>query len=406
MNTLFIATNSMFGRFDGPMLRCAFAIGFLILFAIDDNWLIAQDRPKRVESVALSFGKAEPAPDLNALFQPREGWIGGDGAFSIALSPRRTLWLFNDTWVGSVRNGKRVNATMVNNTLALQDGRDKDAKVQFIVCEDDNGKPAAFITPADKRGWYWPLAGAAKGDRLLFFLAQIEKSKSPGVFDFRQVGRWLGVVENPSDPPLSWRIAQRKVPCEIVSSRRELAFGAAVLHDGDYLYIYGTDEDKGPFGPARHLIVGRVPVDKAEDFAAWRFYRDGRWDADYHSASRLVGGMGSELSVSYLPDFKCYALVYTENGMSPRILARTAAAPWGPWSAATTIYQCPESGWDKKIFCYAAKAHPSLASGDELMVSYVANSFDIWQVAADARLYWPRFIRVPLRSQESVKAAR
>ena len=345
-------------------------------------------------------------PELNSLFEPHEGWIGGDGAFSVVLSSRRTLWLFSDTWVGSVRQGKRENATIVNNTLALQDGRGKDAKLQFIVRKDNAGKPVAFITPADKRGWFWPQAGAVSGDRLLLFLAQIEKGGTPGAFGFRTVGRWLGIVENPRDPPLTWRIAQRKVPCEIVSPRRELAFGAAVLRDGEYFYIFGTDEDKGHFGPDRYLIVGRVPVATAEDFATWRFYRDGRWDSDYRSATRLVRGMGSELSVSYLADFKRYVLVYTEGGLSPRILARTAAAPWGPWSAATTLYQCPESGWDKKIFCYAAKAHPSLAAGDELVVSYVANSFDFWQVVADARLYWPRFVRVPLRLQEPVKAAR
>ncbi len=102
--------------------------------------------------------------------------------------------------------------------------------------------------------------------------------------------------------------------------------------------------------------------------------------------------------MSWLPEFKRYVLIYTEAGLSPRILARTAAAPWGPWSAATEIYRCPEAGWDKRIFCYAAKAHPAVSGNSELVVSYVANSFDIRQVIADARLYWPRFVRVPLRS--------
>ena len=136
-----------------------------------------------------------------------------------------------------------------------------------------------------------------------------------------------------------------------------------------------------------------------EDFAAWRFYRDGRWDGDFRTATRLVKGMASECSVTYLPGFKRYVLVYTEGGLSARN-SRSTASPWGPWSAATVLYQCPESGWDKRIFCYAAKAHPTLAGGDEAVISYVANSFDFWQVAADARLYWPRFIRVPL-SRES-----
>jgi hypothetical protein len=55
---------------------------------------------------------------------------------------------------------------------------------------------------------------------------------------------------------------------------------------------------------------------------------------------------------------------------------------------------------DKRVFCYNAKAHASLSRGDELVVSYVANSTDFWHVAADASLYWPKFIRVKLSSAE------
>ena len=116
-------------------------------------------------------------PELNALFEPHEGWIGGDGAHSVALDAQRTLWLFSDTWVGSVRHGKRTNATIVNNTVAIQEGRGKDAKVQFIVRRDDSDKPVAFVAPADRRGWYWLNAGASSGGRLYLFLAQMERAQ-------------------------------------------------------------------------------------------------------------------------------------------------------------------------------------------------------------------------------------
>ncbi len=58
------------------------------------------------------------------------------------------------------------------------------------------------------------------------------------------------------------------------------------------------------------------------------------------------------------------------------------------------LYRCPEAGWDRRIFCYAAKAHPELAGGDELLITYVANSFDFRQIVANERLYRPRFVRV------------
>jgi hypothetical protein len=342
------------------------------------------------------FGQAEPLPGLNALFEQKKGWIGGDGADSVALSSRQTLWLFCDTWVGTIREGKRCDATIVNNTLALQDGEGGGSQVDFIVRHDANGKPAALVTPQDGRGWFWLGAGTCVEGRLYFFLSQLERAGKPGVFDFHPIGRWLAMVSNPLDPPLSWRMEQIKMPCAIFTPQRELSFGASVVEDGAYLYVYGTDEDVTATSRERYLIVARVPSRTVKDFTTWRFYHDGQWETDFHSASRLVNHMDSEYSVTYLSQLRQYVLVYTENGLSARILARTAPTPCGPWSPSTLIYQCPEMGQDPRIFCYAAKAHPSLAHGNEMIVSYVANSFDFWQVAADARLYWPRFFKVSL----------
>ena len=47
--------------------------------------------------------KAGPIPELDAKFQRTEGWIGGDGAFSVPISDKRTLWLFSDTCSASKR---------------------------------------------------------------------------------------------------------------------------------------------------------------------------------------------------------------------------------------------------------------------------------------------------------------
>src|SRR3954470_22104558 len=124
----------------------------------------------------LAVADAKPAPDLTALFERTDGWVGGDGVYSVALGPRRLLWLFSDTWVGKVRGGKRTDVTMVNNTAAVQDGVGAGAKVEFFVRAGGGGKPAALITPADGRGWFWLQAGAPAGGKLYLFLAQIEKT--------------------------------------------------------------------------------------------------------------------------------------------------------------------------------------------------------------------------------------
>jgi hypothetical protein len=59
-----------------------------------------------------------------------------------------------------------------------------------------------------------------------------------------------------------------------------------------------------------------------------------------------------------------------------------------------------EMGRDKKLFCYGAKAHPVLSSGQEVVASYVVNSFDFGQVARQGELYWPRFVRLTLAPSE------
>ena len=110
----------------------------------------------------------------------------------------------------------------------------------------------------------------------------------------------------------------------------------------------------------------------------------------------LFPHVGSEFSLSWLPGRKAYAAGYSE-GIGGKILVRLAPALTGPWAAPMEVYRCPEMDWPAKAFCYAAKAHPELASApDELLITYAANSWDFWNLFKDARLYWPRFVRVNL----------
>jgi hypothetical protein len=350
----------------------------------------------------LVFAKVQPAPEMNALFEQKDNWIGADGDYSVSLTPERTIWLFSDTWVGSIRDGKRINATIVNNSVALQDGQGANARLKFIIRHDADGKPTAFLTPEDNRGWLWLQSSVCIGKRLFVFLMQVEKTgaNNNSVFAFRQIGEWLGIVTNPFDPPLAWHVEQRSLPCGRFLPGRRVTFGAATLVEGDYLYIYGTYQDVKTGNRNRQLIVTRVRTNEVADFAAWRYYVKGYWDADFLKATGIADGMADECSVSFLPEWGQYLLVYTDRGLSPKIQVRTASHPWGEWSAPTTVYQCPEMSRYTNIFCYAAKAHPSPGTSDQILISYVVNSYSLWQVVDDASLYWPRFIRVQLTKRK------
>ena len=168
----------------------------------------------------------------------------------MAVSPERTLWLFSDTWVGKVRDGRRTDATLVNNTVAVQEGHGDrgQAALRRLSCAASDGKLAA---PSLR-----PTVAAGSGSRprarvpkLYLFLAQIERN-GDGVFGFRQAAQWLASSPTLLDEPERWRIEQKRIPHTDFWGNRRLSFGAAILRDGDHLYLYGTDEIQGGPGLA------------------------------------------------------------------------------------------------------------------------------------------------------------
>ena len=345
----------------------------------------------------------ETLPQYDALFTNEDGWTGADGVYSVALNQHTIVWFFGDTWVGQIKNGRHVNAVLVNNSVAIQHGRNlPEAEIHFYFGRAGDGGPAALIRPADSRGWFWVFDGVMTAKGLYLFMIQVERTAGDAVFDFRVIGTWLGLVENPSEVPINWRVHQSRIPWSTFSGPEGILWGSAVLQIDNVLYIYGTTEDIGSMDRKKHMILARVPVDRLSDYSSWRFYADGRWASNYRQASRLSPNMPHEYSISYLPVLKQYAAVYSQDGLSKNILARLSPEPQGPWSDPIKLYQCPETEWDDSIFCYAAKAHTILSrTPDQLIISYIANSVDFDKTANDSRLYRPRFFKVTFTPTKS-----
>jgi Domain of unknown function (DUF4185) len=359
-------------------------------------------RPAPPDFLPPQVVKAESATEWNVKFDGKEGWIGGDGAYSVTLGPKRVLWLFGDTILGTAKDGKRSGASMVNNTIGIQNGVDKDSPIRFVSGKPKDGKPSALFVPADGKGFFWPQAALRDADRLFAFLPRIEKTKDPGAFGFKQIGQVLAVIENPDDQPEKWRTQQHNVPHVDFAEKRERSWGSALLGEDGQVYIYGFDQRKGK-GGKRELTLARAPSGKLTDFTAWQFRTADGWSEKPGDAANLADGLATEFSVSRLEDAKTYVLVYTENGLSDKILGRFSPAPHGPWSAPVLLYRCPEMAKDKGVFSYAAKAHPWATNGNELVVSYCVNTWDFWQVFKDDSVYRPRFVRVTLGPAKTVE---
>ncbi len=144
----------------------------------------------------------EALPQYDGLFANEDGWTGADGAYSVALNQDAIAWFFGDTWVGQIINGRHVNATLVNNSVAIQHGRSPaEAQIDFYYGRASDGIPAALIKPADGRGWFWVFDGVMTAEGLYLFLIQVERTAGEALFDFMVIGAWLGHVENPAESP-------------------------------------------------------------------------------------------------------------------------------------------------------------------------------------------------------------
>jgi hypothetical protein len=378
---------------------------------------------------------AVPAPTWNAAFERSEGWTGADVASSVDLGDGRTLWLFSDTWIGHIADGKHgPGSYMVNNSIGVQRMPSRAERnairpppVQFLWgAPDADGKATAWLVPDPKKAgarepvsadssttWLWftgkgLVAPSAAGEkRLVLFLTEL--APRPGqtdAFGFRAVGGVVAVIENYREPAEQWRVRQYSNPHAVgvdragrTTGRINTVWGVSICYEpetnGDWVYLYGVRETS-PLN--KRLLLARVPPERIEQCDAWQFYAsDSKWSPRFTDAVPIAERVSSEVSINRLSVHgrERLVMIHEEPGFAKRILLRTSNRLEGPWSAPIEIYTVPES-LRHTYLAYAAKGHPHLSADGELLVSYVVNSTDQWTMAADAGIYWPRFIRVRL----------
>lgn len=330
-------------------------------------------------------------------FNRKTGWTGADGTYSVPLSDGRTIWLFGDTLIDNVPpSGKHTESTlMINNSIALQNGRDPSA-IKFITGGTDKDA-ASFFTPPDGKGWFW--IHDAVGDRgdgkIIVFLDQIEQC-GEGVFGFRQTATWTAEVEIKKDD-ISVK-NYKKLPYfrEANEGTPTTAFGASVLTEGNWTYIYGTQD----YGHQKNLILARTPAGAENDEnIAWQFFAGNAWSNSMDDIKPVCEDVGNELSIHKTEKGK-FILTSQKGGFGPEIYIKSAPMPEGPWSSPRVVWNAPEA--NEKILTYNAKAHAELSDpGQGLLISYNVNATTSEAILNDADIYRPRFIRVDFNQQDA-----
>ncbi len=366
----------------------------------------------------------------NAAFTRTNGWTGGDVAGSIDLGDDRTLWLFGDTWIGSVADRRHApSAKLVNNSIAVQttvngsavtpkdfdfrwgNAEDKKEPAAWIVPDAAVRQRLAVLTGEQQKVWYWPTGGgtvvmAPNGkERLIVFLFVVVKQPGKsGVWAFRTVGSAMAIIDNFQEPPEKWRVRQLLIPFSIEEPTTKEGQGEPATTWGVATveaYIYGVQRESAL---NQRLFVARVRESQFDQLDEWAFYAGkdrwtkDHWSGDANDAKPIANGVVSELTVELRDAIKpnAFVMVHSEPALGSRIFVRTASRPEGPWSEPKVVYRAPEPDRDKSYFAYAAKGHLDLSQPGELLISYVVNSHDFNKMVNDASIYRPRFVRVKL----------
>ncbi len=354
----------------------------------------------------INMASEAAAPNISGLsgssckpaFPIIDGWLGGDGDLSVALSPTKTLWIFSDTYVGGRDDQTRQHAGMVSSTIGVStcdSGNNWSIKYYWRNQYTDHPEPI-FGSHTD-RYLYWPNEAFMVEDTLFVILHKIgtkEGGDPEDMFNFLPMGMALAKVLNVRNAtPDHWNI--QLIPWSSVFDPNTC--NAAITRDSTYLYAFMGRE-------AQKAYLTRLRLDKLEEPAGniEYFSRAGVWkrglrpDDSKILIRDLIGG-----SVRYHADVKLWIMVYGPNLFSNKILLRTAPEITGPWSEARTVYECPEPVPLDKVdpkdcACYCAREHPQFydPATQTLVVTYDCNG----RKASEAmNLYIPRVLRVSLK---------
>jgi hypothetical protein len=266
---------------------------------------------QRVCQVTGDLDRATGRATLNQTGK-RYGVVATD--LGSSLEHRGKLYfLFGDTWG---RPGDR-------DALAWTDSTDPE-KILLQFHRDRDGKWLPLTVPGIRQGAFEVPSGGISLGGILYVVCTTEHSAR------KVMGR--SVLACSRDDGRTFE--------RLYELSRDRFINVSLWQAGGWLYLYGSGEYRGS-----SVCLARVRPAEIGDRRALRYFQglDGagrpRWSAREAEAAPLFRhDVVGELSVAYLPPVKRYVMLY--NSSKPRgIVLRSAAAPWGPWSGGTVIFE-------------------------------------------------------------------
>ncbi len=313
------------------------------------------------------------------------GFTGGDGTYSVLLPDGRSVWIFGDTFLGTVNQDntrERISPMYIRNSFVIQDGDSlrtlhqvRDSKNASMVIPP---VPEGGAMVPEHKAWFWPGDGLIENGQLKVFMSLFTQPDT-GMWGFQWESSWLASYSLPDI---------REINLEEIDYSRvmQVHYGHAVLEERDYTYVYGAGEG--------HPHAARYPAGKVEE--KWEFFNGQSW-VDDPAQSKPMGMMHASEQFSVFKIKEKYVYLTQMDSFSTEICSFVSESPVGPWENKSLLYTTPIPNEDKNLITYNALAHPQFMDEKQILVSYNMNSFGLEDHFSNADIYRPRFIRVPLK---------
>jgi len=338
-------------------------------------------------------------------FPYKDGWLGGDAAYSVPIAAYQSLWLFGDSFVGNSNARSRAGSKLVRNSVGISTYDDASGwSIKYFWNRKGKSDPNAFFEPKEGAGYfYWPMDGFKAGENLYVALSRVRTVDKGGPFNFEITGVDLACISNYMLPPEKWKIEYVEL-----NAGTQMFPGVSISVIGQHVYFYMLFDNKSE--NRRPVLLERIPIKRlTQPSANLEYYaKDHKWKRgfDVKDAEEVFPTGTTEMSVRYHEDSRKWVAISGPAYLSNKILMSTAEALTGPWSEWQTLYEVPEMKpanpvYDPGVFCYAGKEHFEFYQPDKkaIEITYVCNSSKFDKLISNMSIYRPIPLYLPLPAQ-------
>jgi hypothetical protein len=325
------------------------------------------------------------------------GWTGGDGTYSLLLPDGTSLWMWSDSYIGTVNPTTRLRSNYLftaHNSLTIQ-----NQTASTLTTVGYPPKTSSYFVPTTKSDWFW------QGSSLLV-------EPTPGTYQIEiMLTQWTPTLKfvGESVATVNWPSYTIASITPVALTSTSIEWGSDIMQAADgYYYIYGI---KNPPSDLKLPYVARTTsVNYLTQPAQWTYWNatTSQWVTSLTQATPLSGvaAITPEYSVNQLT--ATTGTFYMLTGMNPvkpaypdwnQVVTYYSCNPQGPWSNKTVVYTTPEAGAPGcktgNLVTYNAKAHPEFTDSSGILLTYNVNALNSQDLVC-ANDYIPRFIRITI----------